>query len=233
VAGRVCVSLLPRSLGELRLLSGRALELGARIVELRLDGLPRVELGEAVRLLDSLDARRIATLRPVREGGLYAGPEEERLKTLREAGYRADYVDIESDAVEASPGLVDELRGVGVKVISSRHFLGSSPGRAELRRLIPRWLSTADLVKVVNSPSKAQEALGLLTLYREPGVAGRLIAFSMGERWALTRPLSLLLGAPFMYASLPGSAVAPGQMSFEEAVEALEVLVEGWPSSRL
>lgn len=231
LAERICVSLLPRSLAELREMWGRALELGAKLVELRLDGLPANKWFEAARLADEFGVRRIFTLRPSREGGLYDGDEERRLEALLSVSHKADYVDVEHETMEANPQLVDEIKGIGVKVISSRHYFSGTPTDSELRRVVAEGLRSADIVKVVNNPVKASEAFSLLSLYSETGLRGRLVCFSMGERWSLTRLLSLLLGAPFTYASLPGQAVAPGQLSLTETIEALEVLSKSWLSS--
>ncbi|MCS7145411.1 MAG: type I 3-dehydroquinate dehydratase [Nitrososphaerota archaeon] len=229
-AERICVSLLPRNTHELGEMVGSALDLGARLIELRLDGLSERDLLVAAKQLEGLDARKIVTIRPTREGGLYAGCEERRLELLRCVSPTADFVDLEHDVVYTDSRLVEEIRGLGVKVVYSRHFLGESLGGRELRRIVLEGLRVADIVKIVNSPAKASEAVEILALCSEIGFRGRLVAFSMGERWSLTRILSVLLGAPFTYASLPGRPVAPGQLNFTEAVEALEVLQSSWPS---
>lgn len=235
LAERVCVSIMPRSIGELRQLCDRALGFGAKLVELRLDGLQESEMGEAARIANDRGFRRIITLRPSWEGGLYAGDEQRRLELLSSLSTRMDveFVDLESKTLGENPGLVEELRSVGVKVISSRHYFDESPSSLELRRVVGEGLGSADIVKVVNNPRGVSEAMDVLALYSEDSFRGRVVAFSMGERWCLTRILSVLLGSPFTYASLPGQPVAPGQLSFPEAVEALEVFLTSWPSWRL
>ncbi|MEM4297945.1 MAG: type I 3-dehydroquinate dehydratase [Nitrososphaerota archaeon] len=233
LAEKVCVSILPRSIGELGQLCERTLELGARLVELRLDGLQESEIGGAARLAQDMSIKKIITLRPSWEGGLYAGDEQKRLKLLASISTDADYVDLESRAIEANPSLVEELRNVGVRVISSKHYFGEAPSRVELRRVVMEGLEAADIVKVVNNPKRVSEAMNVLALYYEGSFRGRVISFSIGERWCLTRVLSVLLGAPFTYASLPGQPVAPGQPSFPETLEALEVFLKSWPSWQL
>ncbi|MEO0158365.1 MAG: type I 3-dehydroquinate dehydratase, partial [candidate division WOR-3 bacterium] len=182
------------------------------------------------KLLNGLDARKIVTLRPSWEGGHYEGDEKRRLELIGRVAAWADFVDLERDIVDSNPALVDELRGMGVRVISSRHFVGGSPIGSELRRIVSEGLKAVDIVKVVNSPGALSEAVEMLALYSEASFRDRLVSFSMGERWCLTRVFSVLLGAPFTYASLPGQPVAPGQLSFPEVVKALEVLSKTWHS---
>jgi 3-dehydroquinate dehydratase type I len=233
LAEKVCVSIMPRNIGEFGQLCERALELGARLVELRLDGLQEGEIGGAARLVQDMSIKKIITLRPSWEGGLYAGDEQKRLELLRRVSVDAEYVDLERRTVDANPRLVEELRNVGVKVISSKHYFGEAPSSLELRRVVAEGLGMADIVKVVNNPGKVSEAMDILALYSEASFRGRVISFSMGERWCLTRVLSVLLGAPFTYASLPGQPVAPGQPSFPDTLEALEVFLKSWPSWQL
>ncbi|MEM1922435.1 MAG: type I 3-dehydroquinate dehydratase [Nitrososphaerota archaeon] len=229
---KICVSLLPRSLEELEKLSGMALEVGARLLELRLDGLAVPELRRVPKTVSSGAPRKIVTLRPRREGGLYTGGEAERLELLRSMSEIMDYVDLEHDTIHENPALVEEFKGMGVEVISSKHFLDASPTVGEMRRLLSSDLALAGIVKIVNSPRKPSEAAAILSLYAEERVRGRLVAFSMGEGWSLTRIFSVVLGAPFTYASLPGLAVAPGQLSLHEVAEALEVFTDSWRSSQ-
>ncbi len=233
LAEKVCVSILPRSIGELRQLCERALELGAKLVELRLDGLQEQEMVEAARLAHDMGLRRIVTLRPSWEGGFYAGDEQKRLELLARVSTDAEYVDLELKAIDANSRLVEGLRSVGIKVISSKHYFDEPPSGLELRRVVAEGLEAADIVKVINNPRRASEAMDVLALYSEASFRDRVISFSMGERWCLTRVISVLLGAPFTYASLPGQPVAPGQPSFPETLEALEVFLKSWPSWQL
>ncbi|GBC71995.1 3-dehydroquinate dehydratase [Candidatus Calditenuaceae archaeon HR02] len=233
LAEKVCVSILPRSIGELRQLCESALELGAKLIELRLDGLQELEMGEAAKISNDMGFRRIITLRPSWEGGLYAGDEQKRLELLSSVSTGVECVDLEFKTIESNPRLVEELKSLGVKVISSRHYFNEAPSSLELRRIVAKGLESADIVKVVNNPRRVSEAMDVLALYSEASFRGRVVAFSMGERWCLTRVLSILLGSPFTYASLPGQPVAPGQPSFSEALEALEVFLTSWPSWQL
>lgn len=200
-------------------------------MELRLDGLPSPEIWRASDIVRETGFRRIVTLRPRRGGGLYEGGEAERLELLKKVSDVADYVDLEHEAVHEHPGLVEELRSRGIKIISSKHFFDGPSTIEEARRIVSEDLKVSDIVKIVDAPERASEAMALLSLYSDKSLRGRLVAFSMGERWSLMRVLSVALGAPFTYAALPGRAVAPGQLSYDELAEALEVLFKSWPSS--
>jgi 3-dehydroquinate dehydratase-1 len=231
VARRICVSLLARTPEEMRSLAEAAAELGARMVELRLDGLERGRILEGLHLTGDLGLSRVVTIRPEWEGGLYSGSEEERISLLERAAGSADFVDLEYGSVVENGGVVEELREGGCKLILSRHYVSDSPPSEWIRSEAERMARLADIVKIVNKPSNVAEAVQLLSLYSAPWTPGRLVCFSIGEAWSLTRILCVALGSPFTYASLPGRAVAPGQPTFTEALDALEAALRIWRSS--
>src|SRR5258708_22108391 len=105
-----------------------AAEVDADLVELRLDSMssPDPEAALAGRTKPA-----IVTCRPLREGGMFEGSEEERLRILARAQtLGAEFVDIEWD-VRAEPFLA--ARG-GRGVIGSRHDFQGVP--ADLHALL-------------------------------------------------------------------------------------------------
>jgi 3-dehydroquinate dehydratase-1 len=227
-AERVCVSLLARTTDELQGLVETAARAGARLVELRLDGLGPTRIEEGLEVSRRLGLRHVVTIRPRWEGGLYDGDEERRISLLKKAALSADFVDLEYVTAVENGGLVEVLRESGCRLILSRHYTDGGPPAAELRAEAERIFKLSDIVKIVTRPSRMGDALAHLSLYSEPWARGRLICFSMGEAWRFTRILCVALGAPFTYASLPGQAVAPGQPTFEEAVEAVGEVLGSW-----
>jgi 3-dehydroquinate dehydratase-1 len=112
-------------------------------------------------------------------------------------------------------------------VIASSHLGPDGFSRENLTSVAEGLREYGELVKVVTRPSSLEGALTTLSLYRALRWAkGNLIAFSVGWEYAFTRPMSLLLGAPFTYAALKGMAVAPGQMTVKETKSAARSLAE-------
>jgi 3-dehydroquinate dehydratase/shikimate dehydrogenase len=176
-----------------------AAESDADLVELRLDFMSQPEPGAA------LNGRRkpaIVTCRPLREGGHFAGSEEERLRILRDAlALGTEYVDVEWDA--DSVDLIRARRGRGV--IVSRHLFERS---GEDPRVLMRGLrsSGAELVKLAMAVDSISDVSRLVTL----GADGEpSIVIGMGDAGIATRVLAGRFGSRWTYA---GDAVAPGQM---------------------
>lgn len=223
-AARVCVSIIGSSRVEFFRKIREAEERGARLIELRLDGLRD---GGYIEVIEEASGRAmdlVCTLRPREEGGVFEGGEDERRALLLRAAERCRYVDIEYSTLLAYPSILEEARRRGASVIVSKHFLERQPGREELLLLAEEMERPGSLVKIVTRASSLDEASALLSLYGNRWAGGRLIAFSMGERWSMTRLISLLLGAPFTYASLGAEGTAPGQPTLEELVRSLEML---------
>jgi 3-dehydroquinate dehydratase/shikimate dehydrogenase len=181
---------------------------GADAVELRLDYLRTPPDADHLRLLIQdcpLDV--IVTCRPVRQGGRFAGPEQDRLALLRAAaGFRPAFVDIEMD--------VPANLWPDCPVLVSHHDFQSCP--ADLDKIVAGLESTpAAACKVAfaaRGPEDALRALDLLRKARKP-----MIALAMGEAGVLSRVLSKKFDAMGTYAALSrGAESAPGQPTIEE-----------------
>src|SRR4051812_38930708 len=136
----LCITVVGESVEAIQ----RARDAAARdadIVELRLDSMRHPDVAGAMA---GRTAPVIVTCRPRREGGMYDGPEHERLALLREALTRgADFVDVEWDA-DFAPEIA--ARG-GRGVIVSRHdFSGVPPDPAG--RLRQMRATGAEIVKL-------------------------------------------------------------------------------------
>ncbi|MFO8013770.1 MAG: shikimate dehydrogenase [Phycisphaerae bacterium] len=198
----LCVSLMPettdQALAAMNRVAGRA-----DLAEIRLDAMQAFDLD---RLLDHPPCPVIVTFRPAREGGLYDGPEGERLRTLRRAArLGARYVDVEHDALDRLGDLPPE------RVIASYHNFDETPDdlAAIHRRLVQ---SGAGTVKVAVTAGHILDTIPVLRLLRDATVP--TIALSMGERGVLTRILAPKFGAPLTYAADDaGPEAAPGQVT--------------------
>lgn len=154
----------------------------------------------------ALEGRRkpaIVTCRPLREGGMFEGSEEERLRILQRAqALGAEFVDIEWDV---SPGPFVAHRG-GRGVIVSRHDFQGVPDDipGTLRGLHAAGGEVAKLAVMVE---RASDLRALLENARPDGSS---VLIGMGRAGLATRVLAARFGSRWTYA---GHGVAPGQVS--------------------
>ena len=200
----LCVSLMPETteeaLASLDRVAGRA-----DLAEIRLDAMQTFDLD---RLLAAPPCPIIVTFRPAREGGLYHGPEDDRLQTLRRAArLGARYIDVEHDAVHGLGDVPPE------RVIVSYHNFDSTP--EDLAGLHYRMAqSGAGTVKVAVTARHILDTVPVLRLLQ--GATVPTVALSMGERGVLTRILAPKFGALFTYAADDtGPEAAPGQLTLD------------------
>ncbi len=200
----------------------KAKKLGADCVELRIDWMEKRERWE--RLL-SWDFPKILTNRPLREGGKFDGPEEERTAALlRGIELGVDAVDVEAST--PSPLLKEVLKKArerGTSTILSFHDFSGTPSLSQLQKRV-RELSKsgANYLKIVTMAKKPEDSVTILNLL----VSHRgkpLIAFCMGEEGRVSRLSAALLGCPLVYTSVENQT-APGQLELRLMRELLQKL---------
>jgi len=213
---RVCVCIKARDGKEAVRMLEEAEALSVDLAEVRLDHMTKLDgLGE---LPCSTRLPLIATLRPKRQGGMFEGEEVERIDILRKSAVLGfEYVDLELDT-PGIDGLVEELKGLGIKVIVSHHDFKRTPDIEELRWLLSRELSyQPDVCKLVTYARSLRDNLTCLTLLSGLRSDIRAVCFAMGELGLVSRVLSPLYGGFFTYASLRrGLETAPGQLTVED-----------------
>ena len=94
---KICVPITEANVKDAVEAMKKAKELGADLVEVRMDylgGTPdEAAIGE---LMESVDIPKIATLRPKSQGGFYDGSESNRINALQTAmSFGAAYIDLE------------------------------------------------------------------------------------------------------------------------------------------
>lgn len=183
-----------------------AAEVTADLVELRLDSMTSPDPEAA---LAGRSKPAIVTCRPVREGGMFTGSEEERLRILSRAqALGAEFIDIEWD-IRAEPFVA--ARG-GKGVIVSRHDFQGVPD--DLPALLERLRAAGgEVAKVAVTVERAADLRKLLENVR-PGDGSVLIG--MGRAGLATRVLAGRFGSRWTYA---GNGVAPGQVSAARLLE--------------
>jgi 3-dehydroquinate dehydratase/shikimate dehydrogenase len=187
----------------------------ADIVELRLDGLDRIDVAGA------LAGRRgpvVATCRAAWEGGRFRGSEEERVAVLARAlAEGAEFVDIEWRAAAAAPLITPATRD---RIVLSMHDFATTPADLGDRVREMRRLSTG-IVKLAVHTQRLTDLLPLLAIGRE-GARGtqQTVLIGMGPAGIPSRVLPIRFGSCWTYG---GAAVAPGQVTVSRLADEFHV----------
>jgi 3-dehydroquinate dehydratase/shikimate dehydrogenase len=195
---QLCITVVGRTVEAIRQ-ARIAAEADADLVELRLDSMDRPDAAAA---LAGRTKPAIVTCRPLREGGMFGGSEEDRLRVLDDAhAHAAEFIDVEWDAVTAP--VVQARRGRGI--IVSRHVFDAMPADApsivdHLRR------QGAEVAKFAATCERLEDLRTLLGAAR-PDRSD--IVIGMGAGGVATRVLASRFGSRWTYA---GQAIAPGQI---------------------
>jgi 3-dehydroquinate dehydratase type I len=208
---QICTSVAADSLEELARKGSLAFSLGSDLVELRIDMLTKdISPRELEAKLSLFAERAIFTVRPSREGGGFRGSEARRLDLMsRLAELRPAYLDIELDTARENEKWVESLPKA-VKRIVSWHDYKGTPALQALKSISEDGLGRGSVAKVVTTATSVDDNLATLKLCGDG--SGRVISFCMGELGTVSRVVSMRLGAPLAYASIPNEAVAPGQL---------------------
>lgn len=189
----------------------------ADMVELRLDGVADLDVAQALR---GRQRPAVVTCRPVWEGGLFTGAEDQRLRILADAlAAGAEYVDVEWKA--AFDDLVREH--ASRVVLSSHDFEGGSQDVVARSRLLRA--AGAAVIKVAIAARRLSDALPLI----DAAAAGDAVVVAMGDAGLSSRILAPRFGSRWTYA---GDAVAPGQIPVARMVDEFRFRTIG-PATRL
>lgn len=177
------------------------------LIELRLDHLQEKRLP---RIPGDGETRVIATCRPIREGGVFAGGEAERLELLNQAAKAGcQWVDLESDA----PGSIEF--GAQTRIIRSKHLFDDFP--ESLDRVWNDLLDApGDAYKLAVRVDTTRQLVALLSWMENLPPSPPFVVIGMGAFGQLSRFLGPFLGSLWTYASIDGE-FAPGQLSLEQA----------------
>ena len=193
----------------------------SRLVEFRLDSLPRPEAvlpKIKTFLADRPKVTTIATCRRKPNGGHFAGSLEEELEILLKAaraGCRVIDLEVES-AGEASPAQFEKFRAAlgnsGAALLVSFHDFARTRGLEQAVDHIASF--EPDLIKVVSTAQTLADNLAIIRLLEDRSTKSRIVAMAMGEEGLASRVLGPLSGSAFTFASLEeGAETAPGQVT--------------------
>ncbi|WP_029552412.1 type I 3-dehydroquinate dehydratase [Thermocrinis jamiesonii] len=197
-------------------------ELGADIVELRIDMFERTEPDYVlswVKRAKELGLSTILTIRSSQEGGKDV-PNRERIFEL--VSPYADYTDIELSSRALIPYVRNITKASGKKLIISYHNFELTPANWILREVFRegmRW--GADIVKVAVKANSYEDTARLLCVARQE--EGQKIIISMGKYGKISRVSGFIFGSVISYAYYR-QATAEGQLSLEEMVKLREIL---------
>jgi 3-dehydroquinate dehydratase-1 len=198
--------------------ASKAKDLGADIVEIRMDlvaGDPLDALGAARR---SSGLPIIATNRMRSEGGRFPLSEAERMDLLIDASAYADFLDIELRA-EGRRWLMNKI---DLPAIVSYHDFRGTPGPDGLRSILAEISKTGALIaKIAVTPQCMRDCLDLLELLIDAKMP--LCVIAMGEIGRHLRAVASLYGSALTYGYI-SKPTAPGQMSVPQLKWAIEML---------
>lgn len=198
----------------------RAKELGADILELRIDLLDS-DARLALHDITKAGLPVIITNRMEQEGGAWKGSEDERIRTLISFLPMADAVDIELCANDRD-AVVKKARAAGKTVIISTHDFQKTPGNDVMKGIISdSFAAGADIAKLAVMPNSLADVLRLLdvTLLAKAAVC----TIAMGEKGRYSRVVAPVYGSVMTYGYVE-KATAPGQLRVDELRLILKLL---------
>lgn len=217
---KFCVSTFGRTVESLETRVRKARQYNPDLIELRLDFIRDLDPNKLGGIGKFLKGNEILTIRARQEGGKGSSlSENERIELIRHAiaQVKPSFIDIEILTLRKYPVLISEIRMSKTKLVASFHNLKETKDFAYLRNIVlsaPLKHRSLFAVKIVNRARNIQDNLKVLSLYSRPrqNYASKLVSFCIGPLGIPSRILSLFLGSPFGYASLPGEPVASGQL---------------------
>lgn len=221
---KICASVTANNLRDMEKMISSAEKNGADLIEIRLDYIKCKYNLKEVRKLSVLPL--IATIRPLREGGLFEGSEEERIRLLYSAvDSDFDFIDVELSS-KGSEAIIKRMIDGGAGTIISSHIFDSTPNLSTLNLIFKRELSThADICKITTLAKEFKDNFRCLKFVEESSRKAKVACICMGELGIISRLLSPLFGGCFTYASVEkGKEAAPGQLTVAEMRKFYEIL---------
>ncbi len=211
----ICTSIQNKTLSEITsILSNPDVEMA----EIRLDLCPSLSMQDIETLFSTA---RIPLLATCRISPDISAQEAERKLTC--AARYAHYVDVEIEAPSDMASRIARTCNVfGSHLIRSVHFFDGTPSLEALQECVSKCSEGyAGIIKIVTFAVSTDDVKTVQKLYT-PSLAGKLIAFCMGEAGRQSRMDALKYAAPFTYAALSeAETTAPGQWVAGDMVKAL------------
>jgi 3-dehydroquinate dehydratase type I len=224
VKPKICVPLPVERLSELASMIRRAENLGADLIEIRLDCMQEDILSQMdgiKKIISNVSVPLIATNREYNQGGKRVQEEKQRIKTLAKAaeiGFQ--YIDIELTTADLRH-TIRKVKDLGSKPIISFHDFNGTPSDLEMRRIVKSQIEAgAAVCKIITTANTLDDSIRCLLFTQKMSKVTDIVCFAMGSKGVLSRILSPLFGAFFTFSSLETDLeTALGQVSFSEQKE--------------
>ncbi|XP_068341356.1 bifunctional 3-dehydroquinate dehydratase/shikimate dehydrogenase, chloroplastic-like isoform X1 [Pyrus communis] len=217
----ICAPVMAESVGQMLVQMGKAKEVGADLVEIRVDFLknfnPRQDLGA---LINQSPLPTLVTYRPSWEGGQYKGDDKQRQDALRVAmELGADFIDVELKVADEFYNSIQGKKPEKVKIIVSSHNYEKTPSSEEIGDLVARIQATgADIVKIATTALDITDSARVFQVLVHSQVP--MIALVMGEKGLISRVLSAKYGAFLTFGTIEAGVVsAPGQPTVRDLLD--------------
>ena len=204
----VCAVIAEKTGSQMVQSCNHAFNLGAHLVELRLDFLE--EEFSIAEVLKNISGPTLVTIRRKSDGGLWEKDEHSRIKILQLAQYSgAHAIDVEADCFHHFPANGDCLR-----ILSYHNFTQTPDDISLLHKAFEAH--RPELVKIACFANNNSDSVRILDLYQHAQLP--LIAFCMGTIGFPSRILALAKKqSPWMYTNFSDNLVnAPGIPIFKD-----------------
>lgn len=209
------------SVDQMLLQMQQAKEIGADLIEIRLDFLKNFSPRQDLEILIKRSPLpTLVTYRPKWEGGQYEGDDNKRQEALilaMELG--ADYIDVELKVADDFYSSIQGKKPEKVKIVVSSHNYQNTPSAEEIGNLVARIQATgADIVKVATTALDITDSASIFQVLVRSQVP--MIGLVMGEKGLISRILSAKYGSYLTFGTLEAGVVsAPGQPTVTDLLE--------------
>lgn len=210
----VCAVIAEKTSDQMVRSCNQAFDLGADLVELRIDFLEEEIFVE--ELLKNISGPTLVTIRRKIDGGLWVKDEQSRINMLQQAQkFGANAIDVEADCFQHFPPVSGCLR------ILSYHNFAQTPADIDVLHKAFE-VKRPELVKIACFANNNSDSVRILNLYKRANIP--LIAFCMGSIGFPSRVLALIKNSPWMYANFSDNLVnAPGIPIFKDFISVYDI----------
>jgi len=225
----ICVPIVEANVEDAKKAMQKAKDLGADLVELRLDYLGKLDDAKIGDVVDFDEIDKIVTIRSKSEGGYWEGEEKQRVNHLLTClSFGAQYVDIEdSTDIGWRYEIAKACKTNGAQMIISHHDFKKTPPKQELIDICKNeYAGGAAIAKIAVTPHSTEDVMNLIMAVEQlKSMNKQVIGVSMGKLGKITRMLGPQIGAYLTYACLAkGKESAEGQLTVEETKKIWEIL---------
>ncbi|XP_050225733.1 bifunctional 3-dehydroquinate dehydratase/shikimate dehydrogenase, chloroplastic-like [Mercurialis annua] len=217
----ICAPIMETSVDQMLVQIRKAKELGADIVEIRVDFLDNFNCRQDLEVLIKQSVLpTLVTYRPKWEGGQYDGDESKRQEALHLAmELGSDFIDVELKVAHEFFNSIQGNKPEKTKIIVSSHNYGNTPSVEEIGNLVAMIQATgADIVKIATTALDITDNARMFQVLVHSQVP--MIGLVMAERGLMSRILAAKYGAFLTFGSIEAGVVsAPGQPTITDLLD--------------